>query len=55
MPSRAAIYPEDRRAIDAIAEAPTVPAGGADQPEHAAAAARPSPSVKQPTVRTDRF
>ena len=29
MPSRAAIYPEDRRAIDAIAEAPTSPAGGA--------------------------
>jgi len=46
---------EDRHAIDAITEAPTSPAGGADQPEHAAAPARPWPSVKQPTVRTDRF
>jgi hypothetical protein len=46
---------EDQHAIDAIAEAPTSPAVGADQPEQAAGAARPWPSVKQPTVRTDRF
>ena len=46
---------KDRHATDAIAEAPTSPADGADQPEHAAAPARPWPSVKQPTVRPDRF
>jgi hypothetical protein len=45
---------EDRHASDAIAEAATSPAGGADQPKHAAAPARPWPFVKQPTVRTDR-
>jgi len=47
---------EGRHAINTIAEAPQSPNLAAHvKPERAAAAARPWPSVKQPTVRTDRL
>ena len=46
---------EGRPAINTIAEAPQSPNLAAYvKPERAAAAARPWPSVEQPTVRTDR-
>jgi hypothetical protein len=47
---------EDRHAINAIARHPQSPDLAANvKPEDAASGARPWPSVKQPTVRTDRF
>jgi hypothetical protein len=47
---------EDRHAINAIARHPQSPGLAANvKPEDAASGARPWPSMKQPTVRTDRF
>lgn len=46
---------EDRHAINAIARHPQSPDLTANvKPEDTASGARPWPSVKQPTVRTDR-
>jgi hypothetical protein len=45
---------ESRQATNTIVKAPAITRLSCVRPGHAAGAARPWPSVKQPTVRTDR-